>query len=254
MSATEDCSGDVIIGLMITAPAGVPEPMPEKVYRLDQRQQMREQLELFSHTERPPFFVRLGESVWGLVSTIRCKDCLILFGGFCKLEGLHDGVDFVRLDPAGKPNSTIVVLLKNDLYLAFLCRAWGRRHVAEKLKALLGADGTCPFDADHKCILASDDDIASHYLELLLGRGPRKACPQAKKYLQGIARDTTLSQLPHICEVLIPKRFQPDDSMLNVLLRLNGDSVEIPHDFQEDMAMFVASKTLELVEDLGLDL
>merc|ERR1711971_776242 len=144
--------------------------------------------------------------------------------------------------------------MKQPLFMAFLCRAWARSSVMEEIRPLVGDEEACPFDTNGEVLLNSDSVIVEHYLELLLGRGAQEACPQAEKYLQGIARDMTLSQQPYICSILQARgNFKGDESVLNVIKQLDEKST-LPKDLQEDLSLVVAVKALQLVEAVGLDL
>merc|ERR1712039_530538 len=137
---------------------------------------------------------------------------------------------------------------------AFLCRAWARNKVMDDIRPLVGDEESCPFDTSGEVLLNSDSVIAQHYLELLLGRGAQEACPQAEKFLTGIARDMPLSELPYICSVLQARNnIKAEDSVLNVVKQLD-EKAEVSQDLQEDLALVVAVKALQLVEAVGLDL
>merc|ERR1711862_135429 len=111
----------------------------------------------------------------------------------------------------------------------------------------MGDEEACPFDTRGEVLLNSDSVIADHYLELLLGRGQKEACPQAEKYLQGIARDMMLSQQPYICSVLQARaNVKAEDSVLSVVKQLD-EKANLPRDLQEDLALAVAVKALQLV-------
>jgi len=148
-----------------------------------------------------------------------------------------------------------VVLVKQDLFAAFLCRAWARNAVFESIHPLLGAGDSCPFDPTSSIPLLSDDAAADHYLELLLGRGRKDLCPQAEKYLQGVARDMVLNTQPYLCSVLTGRaEIKAEDNVLSILQRLDGLPGQVPRDLQGDLALVVGTKALELVQVLGLDL
>jgi len=126
----------------------------------------------------------------------------------------------------------------------------------DDIRPLVGDEEACPFDTGGEVLLNSDTVIANHYLELLLGRGPKESCPQAEKYLQGIARDMPLNQQPYICAVLEAKGgFKGEDSVLNTVKSLDEKkAANLPHDLSEDLALVVAVKALQLVDAVGLDL
>jgi len=149
----------------------------------------------------------------------------------------------------------VVVLVKQDLYSAFLCRAWARNSVFESIHPLLGTGDSCPFDTSSSIPLLSDDATADHYLELLLGRGRKDLCPQAEKVLAGIARDMVLNTQPYLCSVLAGRaEIKAEESVLSILQRIDGAPGQVPRDLQGDLALVVATKALELVQVLGLDL
>lgn len=246
---------DIIMGWMITAPEGAPDLASSDICRLEQRQEMLSQACAMSRGQKTqPLFVNLDAETWGLVSMARYKQGSGLFEGLCALEGLKDGKDYVALGADDMVGPEQIVLLKQDVFSAFLCRAWARKHLLDEVKPLLAAGATCPFDEQKKLVLGSDEVIANHYLELLLGRGPKDRCPQAEKYLQGIARDMVLSEQPYLCTVLEGRRtITQDDTILNIILKELGGG-GIPHDFLQDLALVVAVKALQLVQLLGLDL
>merc|ERR1712196_511561 len=126
--------------------------------------------------------------------------------------------------------------------MAFLCRAWARNKVMEEVRPLVRDEGArCPFDTSGEILLNSDSVTAEHYLELLLGLGPADSCPQAQKYLSGIALDMPLSQQPYHCRILETKGgFQPEQSVLSVVMSLDQKGEN--RDFQEDLALAVAVK------------
>merc|ERR1711972_224241 len=109
----------------------------------------------------------------GLVSSIVVKSGSKLFENFCKFETLQDKVDYVNL---GKDMSSPVsmALIKQLLFMAFLCRAWARNRVMDDMRPLVGDEEACPFDTSGEVLLNSDTVIAQHYLELLLGRGAQE--------------------------------------------------------------------------------
>merc|ERR1712087_1025507 len=100
----------------------------------------------------------------------------------------------------------------------------------------------------------SDGAVGAHYLDLVLGRGAKQQCPQAEKYLCGVARDMTLNQQPYSCSLLAGRYgLQADDSVLSVLKKLDENSGKVPPDYSHDLALAVAVKALDLWS-LGLDL
>merc|ERR1712113_826136 len=110
-----------------------------------------------------------------------------------------------------------MVLVKKDAFCAFLCRLWARQGLYDAIRPLMASGGACPFAESGQLLLVSDAAVSSHYLELVLGRGPKEQCPQAEKYLCGVARDMTLRQQPYICTVLEGRcGVQADDSVLSV--------------------------------------
>lgn len=249
---------DVILGWMVTAPEGAPDPSPDDVLCDigDQRTEMRQRTAAICRgAQSPPLFVDMDGVTWGVAGAIRCERGLELFQGLCKLEGQEDGTDYFSLGPDADLGPAEVVLLTHDLFSAFLCRAWARQNLFEKVRPLLGTGHACPFDVQGQVVLQTDGAAGFHYLELLLGRGRRDRCPQAEKYLQGVARDMTLQQQPYLRSVLEGRAtVRPEDSVLSILERLNGSPSEVPRDFQEDLALAVAARALELVQVLGLDL
>jgi len=248
---------DLILGWLVPQPAGSPDPKPGDLLRAGDagdEQEMKQLAFAASRGEQtPPLLVTMGSENWGYVSSIRVKSGLALFEGFCKFEGIQDKVDYINL---GKDMSSPdnLALIKQSFFMAFLCRAWARNSVMDEVRPLVGDEEACPFDTGGEVLLNSDLVIANHYLELLLGRGPQAACPQAEKYLQGIARDMPLSEQPYACAVLQAKHgFKPEDSVLNVLKSLD-EKKSVPRDMSEDMALVIAVKALQLVEAVGLDL
>merc|ERR1719171_2019841 len=92
----------------------------------------------------------------------------------------------------------------------------------EEVRPLVGEKCACPFDTSGGIKLNSDDLIANHYLELLLGRGPKDLCPQAQKYLEGIALEMPLSQQPYQATILKAKNgFKDEDNVMSVVMRLD---------------------------------
>lgn len=196
----------------------------------------------------------LDGAVQGLAGLLRSRGGWPLFQGFIELEGLEEGRDYLGLGHeealAGE-----VVLLKQELFTAFLCRLWARERACEAVRLLLAEGSCCPFDVSLQPVeLGSGEAIASHYLELVLGRGRKASCPQAEKYLQGVARDMTLEQQPYLCSILMGRgNLRATDTVLSIFLSLGGQG-DIPLDLLEDLALAVAAKALELVQVLGLDL
>merc|ERR1712072_148559 len=148
----------------------------------------------------------------------------------------------MNLGKDASSGSSSLVLMKQPLFMAFLCRAWARNSVMDDIRPLVGDEEACPFDTGGEVLLNSDEVIANHYLELLLGRGAQEACPQAEKYLQGIARDMQLSQQPYICSVLQARgNFKAEESVLSVVKKLD-EKKDLPRDLQEDLALAIAVK------------
>lgn len=203
-----------------------------------------------------PVLVCLGGTVHGLVNTYRCEGGLPLFHGLCELEALKDGVDFTALGQDAGLGDGEVVLVTQELFATFLCRMWARGRLYDAMRPLLSEAGGCPFNQGQAPLrLGTDQEVADHYLELLLGRGQKEACPQAEKYLQGVARDLSLGQLPYLSSVLVGRAgATADSSVLSILTKPGTGRSELPKDFQEDLALAVAAKALELVQALGLDL
>mmetsp|Transcript_102217 Transcript_102217/g.218850 ORF Transcript_102217/g.218850 Transcript_102217/m.218850 type:complete len:253 (-) Transcript_102217:45-803(-) len=252
MAVAAECQ-DVVLGWMVTAPKGAPEPPPGEVLHDigEARMEMRRRAAALGSGGR--LFVGLDGATWGVVSTLRCASGLGLFRGFCALEGLEDGKDYLALGAQGA--AAELVLVKEAVFCSFLCRLWAREQLGSAVRPLLVAGEACPFDASGSVHLTSDEAAAEHYLELLLGRGRKDLCPQAGQYLQGVARDMTLRQQPYLSAVLEGRcKLQGDSSVLAILERLDGGSADIPRDYQEDLALAVAAKALELVSVLGLDL
>lgn len=222
----------------------------------ESRDIMRKWTVAFSSTQHPtPLFVDLDGATFGLAGTIRCKHGSNIFYGLCALEDQEDGKDYLNLGMDSAFGQAEVVLVKQELFCAFLCRAWARQNLFEAVRPNLHSGRVCPFDASGQLVLDSDEAAAYHYLELLLGRGQKSKCPQAEKYLQGVARDMMINQLPYLCAVLEDRgTVKPEDSVLSILTALDGGAVEIPRDYQEDLALAVAAKALELVQVMGLDL
>lgn len=253
---------DVILGWMVTAPANAKgTPTSEVYYDIgDQRTVMREKTLAFCSdtASRPsPLFVDLDDVTWGLVGTVCCRQGWALFQGLCELEGQEDGTDYLALG-IDETLCAEVVLLKRELLCAFLCRLSARQALFSAVQPLLAPGNVCPFDESGSVVLTSEAAAAEHYLELLLGRGPRERCPRAAPYLQGVARDLTLRQVPYLVAALEDRaKLRPEDSALAALETLDGCPTLIsgvPRDFQEDLALAVAAKALELVQALGLDL
>lgn len=243
-------------------PEGSSPPKPADLHVVGDKVQEQEIKQLAFSASRGgkirPLLVTLGSENWGFVSCVQVKSGLFLFDGFCKLEGLQDKVDYVNLGKDKDSGSATLVLVKQTFFMAFLCRAWARNSLMDSIRPLVGDEEACPFDPAGQILLNSDSVIATHYLELLLGRGAKEACPQAEKYLQGIARDMTLSQQPYQCSVLEAfGGFKGDDSVLSVVKSLDEKAKEgtkLPADLAEDLALVVAVKALELVDAVGLDL
>lgn len=246
---------DLVLGWLVPQPAGSQVAAGELV---TDEQEMKKMTYAAKRGEKTPaLLITLGSENWGLVSSVRIKSGALLFEGFCKLEGLQDKVDYINLGKGASSTSESLVLMKQSCFMAFLCRAWARNNVMDNIRPLVGDEEACPFDTGGEVLLNSDTVIANHYLELLLGRGTKDACPQAEKYLQGIARDMQLSQEPYMCAVLAANGFKAEESVLSVVKSLDekkGTGTALPHDLSEDLALVVAVKALELVDAVGLDL
>merc|ERR1719419_484848 len=128
-----------------------------------------------------------------------------------------DGRDYLAL---GREESlgAEVVLAREELFCAFLCRLWARERLFSTVQPLLAPGGVCPFDTQKRLALGSAATAAEHYLELLLGRGTRERCPQAGKYLQGVAREMQLQRQPYLCSALEGHgSLRPEESVLTAL-------------------------------------
>eukprot|EP00441_Pelagodinium_beii_P022218 CAMPEP_0197675784 /NCGR_PEP_ID=MMETSP1338-20131121/85595_1 /TAXON_ID=43686 ORGANISM="Pelagodinium beii, Strain RCC1491" /NCGR_SAMPLE_ID=MMETSP1338 /ASSEMBLY_ACC=CAM_ASM_000754 /LENGTH=251 /DNA_ID=CAMNT_0043256377 /DNA_START=19 /DNA_END=774 /DNA_ORIENTATION=+ len=250
--AAAERSPDVVLCWMVRAPDDA-DPVSE-VLSVDQKSEMRERVAGIRDDAPPPrLFVTLGKDIWGLAGSLHCSCGLDILRGLCQLEGLTDGEDFLDFSSTGSREN--LMLVKQDLFLAFLSRAWAREKAFSAVRPLLNEDGTCPFSQASPVHLGFDEAIAVHYLELMLGRGTQDKCPLAMKYLQGIARDMQLSQQPYFRAVL-EDRFglKADDSVLGVLQALDVPDSKVPRNIREDLALGVAVKALELVQVMGLDL
>lgn len=248
---------DVLLCWLVPKPAGAPEPEAAQVLGLGDTVELKRRVaEQAQQTISAPLFVTLDGATWGLAGTYRCAEGLSLFQGLCQLGGLREGKDFARLGSSEALAGGELVLLKQEFFTVFLCRAWARGRAYEAVRPLLAEAGGCPFNEKQAELqLDSGEEIATHYLELLLGRGCKESCPKAEKYLQGVARDLTLDQQPYLSSVLGGLAMvKSGDSVLSILTEPRGAGAEIPRDYQEDLALAVAAKALELVEVLGMDL
>jgi len=251
--AVAERSPDVVLCWMVTVPEGAETPSDSEVLSPDQKGVMRERLAGIRDDGPPPrLFVTLGKDVWGLAGSLHCSGGLQIFRGICGLEALSDGEAFVDLSESTAREN--LMLVKQDLFVAFLSRAWAREEAFKGVRPLLN-DGACPFSQGSPVHLSFDEAIGVHYLELLLARGTQEKCPLATKYLQGVARDMQLSQQPYFSSVL-EGRFglTSDDSVLSVLQALDLPDTKVPRNIREDLALGVAVKVLELVQVMGLDL
>jgi len=253
-------SPDVVFGWLVPVPKDAPEPDKDKVLLDigDTRDEMRRRTVEFCNTQHSiePLHVDLSGDgdIWGLAGTLQCKSSMALFLGLCDAEGQEDGADFLTLGTEKALGDAEVVLLKQELFCAIICRVWGRQFLYDAVKPLL-VDNKCPFDVSGQIVIDSDEAVARHYLELLQGRGPKDKCPQAEKYLKGVARDLILHQQPCLCKMIAGRgTIGEDDSILNIFAALDEGKATIPQDQQGDLALAVAAKALELVQVLGLDL
>mmetsp|Transcript_16990 Transcript_16990/g.30707 ORF Transcript_16990/g.30707 Transcript_16990/m.30707 type:complete len:272 (+) Transcript_16990:54-869(+) len=214
-----------------------------------------------------------GSSCWGLVACARsrkqrAKSTLQLFRGLCKLEGMVEGRDYILCPATSAENKSgpEVLLVTQEVFLVLQSRVWARRRLMDSVKESLPPVGQpeagvtsakCPFDESGTIVLSLEDDeaIGQHYLQLLLGRGPVSECPRACKYLQGVARDLSMKDLPYANEVLCGRAAcQSEDAVLDVLRTFDKEPGDVPVDFSEDLALVVANKALKLVEIMGLEL
>eukprot|EP00933_Yihiella_yeosuensis_P016175 TRINITY_DN13918_c1_g1_i1.p1 TRINITY_DN13918_c1_g1~~TRINITY_DN13918_c1_g1_i1.p1 ORF type:complete len:248 (-),score=68.05 TRINITY_DN13918_c1_g1_i1:297-1040(-) len=244
-------SADVILCWTVKAPEGAEKPAEKDV--LSDTKAMKDKLKCIKKGEVPEkMFVSFDEEVWGVAGSVKASGGLNIFKSLCKLEGLTDGKDFFDV---GEQDGSHLTVVKQDLLTAFLCRSSAREGACSTVRPLLADGKSCPFSQSGKIDLSTDEAICNHYLELLLGRGARDKCPLAEKYLQGVARDTQLSQQPYYRAVL-EGRFdiKAEDSVLSVLQKLDKKDSPVPKDLREDMALGVATKVLELVQVMGLDL
>jgi len=256
----EDKSPDVILCWMVTASEGDTQP-PESEVLFDigdQRDVMRARLAgLQSGSAAPRLFVGLGKDVWGVSGCLRCSGGLQIFRGLCQLDSLEDGEAFLDLGaPLGcSEEKEVLLLVKQDVFSAFLCRAWARESACASVRRLLNEGSICPLSQEGPVHLSSDEEMAHHYLELLLGRGAKDKCPLAEKYLQGVARDMQLSQQPYF-QSSLQGRFgvKSEDSVLSILQMFDKTGSSVPRNVREDLALGVAVKVLELVHVMGLEL
>jgi len=251
-------SPDVIFGWLVPVPTDAPEPDKDKVLLDigDTRDEMRRRMVEFCNTQQriEPLHIDLNGDIWGLAGTMQCKSSMVLFMGLCEAEGQEDGADYLTLGTEEALGDAEMVLLKQELFCAIICRVWGRQLLYDAVKPLL-VDNKCPFDVSGQIVIGSDEDVSNHYLELLQGQGPKEQCPQAEKYLKGVARDLILHQQPCLCKMIAGRgTIVEDDSILNVFAALDEGKAKIPRDQQGDLALAVATKALELVQVLGLDL
>jgi len=254
----------VLLGWLLPQPAGVAVPEAGEVLAAPATGNVAGRAVLRQRTvaralqgdSAPPLFVTLDGVTRGLVGTFRCQEGLSLFQGLCRLEEQKDGRDFLSLGSDVELGGGEIVLLRQELFTTFLCRLWARKEAYEAAWTLLAKSNGCPFNTSGSPIrLGTAEEVATHYLELLLGRGKKDACPQAEKVLQGCARDLQLEQHKYYCSVLEGRaKIQSDTSVLRILTSLDGSSADVPRDFQEDLALVVATKAIALVQALGLDL
>mmetsp|Transcript_130 Transcript_130/g.291 ORF Transcript_130/g.291 Transcript_130/m.291 type:complete len:244 (+) Transcript_130:40-771(+) len=229
-----------------TVPAPKPHPWDSEVIDSEEADLLREKLAHASGGVQ----VSLGKDIVGVAGCVRFRRASNTFRGFCELERMTDGKDYLEL---GKGSSSeILIVAKRDCFLAFLCRAWARNAAVSGVRPLL-AHGACPFAEKGAVPLSSDAEIASHYLELLLGRGSKDKCPLAANYLQSVGRDMPLSEQPYWSSVLAGL-CEPSESVLKILQTLDVPASPVPVDVREDMSLGVAQKVLELVKLTGLDL
>jgi len=259
MAAAENAS-DLILIWMVAAPADYQLPASEVVFDgqdSSAREKIRGQLaSLKVGGPVPRLFVDLGKSTWGVTGSLRCKEGLSIFKGMCKLDTSEDGQAYIDLGSTNLADgSEHVVLLPQQMFCAFLCRAWARENALNTVRPLLGEGRTCPFSHQSPVQLNSDEAMAEHYFELLMSRGPKEKCPLAEKYLQGVAREMQLSQQAYF-KSLLEGRFglKAEDSVLHVLQTLDKLGNEVPKDLSQDLSSGVAGKVLELVQVMGLDL
>jgi len=257
-----DSKRDVLLGLLTAKPVDAVEPRSADVVRdvLDDaaREKMRSQFaqHVVDGGSASPLFVFMAGVTWGLAGTFRCAGGVDMFHGLSTLEGMEEGRDFIGLGADASLGDGDIVLVTQELCMAYLCRMWARVRAYEVVRPLLSEAGGCPFNmGGAKLRLGSDEEIADHYLELMLGRGQKDACPKAEQYLQGVARDMQLNKLPYLSRVLEGRAgIGADDSVLSILKKLESSSCGIPRDVQEDLALAVTAQALELVQVLGLDL
>lgn len=261
MAAAEK-SPDLILIWMVSAPPDYELPQSEVVFDGQAGlAQVREKLRTHFRSLKvggpvPRTFVDLGRNTWGVTGSLRCTEGLSTFKGMCKLDGSEDGQAYVDLGLTDLADgSEHVVLLPQQIFCAFLCRAWARENALNTVRPLLGEGRTCPFSHQSPVKLDTDEAMAEHYFELLMSRGPKDKCPLAEKYLQGVAREMQLSQQSYF-RSLLEGRFglRADDSVLHVLQTLDKLEKEVPRDLCQDLSSGVAGKVLELVQVMGLNL
>lgn len=261
MAAVER-SPDLILIWMVPAPAD--HELPESDIVFDGQAglaQVREKLRTHLHSLKvgetvPRTFVDLGKKTWGVTGSLICKEGLSIFKGLCKLDGSEDGQAYVDLGLTDLADgSEHVALVPQQMFCAFLCRAWARENALSTVRPLLGEGRTCPFSHQSPLRLDTDEAMAEHYFKLLMSRGPNDKCPLAEKYLQGVAREMQLSQQSYF-RSLLEGRFglKADDSVLHVLQTLDKLEKEVPRDLCQDLSSGVAGKVLELVQVMGLNL
>mmetsp|Transcript_19457 Transcript_19457/g.45236 ORF Transcript_19457/g.45236 Transcript_19457/m.45236 type:complete len:273 (+) Transcript_19457:61-879(+) len=267
---------DLVLGWMIRQDGSAPIE-GATIYSADERANIQKHvLSEEWHAGKNPLFVTLdsGNSCWGLVACARsrkerAKSTLQLFQGLCKLEGMAEGREYILCPSASAAENKLgseVLLLTQEVFLVLQSRVWARRRLVDSVKESLPPLGQpeagvtaakCPFDESGTIVLSLEDDeaIGQHYLQLLLGRGPVSQCPRACKYLQGVARDLSMKDLPYASEVLCGRAHcQAEDAVLDVLRNFDQTPGEVPVDFSEDLALVVANKALKLVEIMGLEL
>mmetsp|Transcript_52350 Transcript_52350/g.125001 ORF Transcript_52350/g.125001 Transcript_52350/m.125001 type:complete len:285 (-) Transcript_52350:120-974(-) len=270
------------MGWMLEKKGSSATPETAQIYSaVDQRTELQQQVLSEdwgqSRSGKAPIVVSMVDSngaakSYGVVSCAqtakqRASTTMRLFHGLCSLEGLKESRDYVHCPPKSEGEDAVeLLLLTQEVFVALSCRVWVRRRLMEGVHALLppmddpvkdGHEARCPFDESGTLVLPLEEDeaIGQHYLQLLLGRGPTSQCPRACKYLQGIARDLAMKDLPYANEVLCGRgHCSAEDSVLDVLLRLDSSAGSVPVDFSEDLALVVATKALQLVEIMGLEL
>lgn len=245
-------SSDLVLGLLVTSPGAAFDPPESEVHKVagdEEKAELRKRLDGLVHGKHSRVFVGLEDQTFGVAGGLRCSHPQ-LFHSLCAFEAWKEGKDWLGL---GKDEEEIV-LVKQEIFWATLCRSLARQKAWEALRPFLGDDGTCLFAQGEPVAIGSPETAGPHYLELILGRGPQDKCPLAEQYLQGVSRDMPLSQVPYYCAVLEGRvNLGGGDSVLTVLQRLDADD-SVPLDLREDLALVVARHALELVQALGFDL